>query len=150
MCLRVTLASKHRSSKPLSEKVKLSYMRIASEDITVYKVVIKIDKGHYQSLYQMYEYKDGEHHYQTGDKFGTIDDSYYELMITTGLHSYTSLEVAHASLEIVQCKSYHYRYLKIIECIIPKGSQYFKGIYKEYCSDNLIIIGEVDARRRKN
>lgn len=115
------------------------FKKIAKKDIVCYKVcklIFKNKKSIYQSICQQFNYELGYHYYQTDKKFryGYGYGGGY-IAVFVGLHSYTQLNKAKSN----SLKKIH----KIIECVIPKDSEYFVGVDNDYVSDNLIFIKEV-------
>lgn len=110
----------------------------AEKDIKCYKTFYRKRAG-YISVYQNFYYKLGFQYYQTGDfkeKFGITLNLYeWDLTVHKGLHSYTNLRTAIGALGWKEI---------IVECIIPKGSQYFIGQYNDYVSDSIILNKEVN------
>ena len=104
----------------------------ADKDIVVYKILYK-KENKYISLYQYFKYKPNKI-YRLKKKLKLIDS----INIEEGFHSYNEYEVKRKYIlpgfrkEIVR-----------VECIIPKGSQYyFNGYLGEYVSNSLSLIGE--------
>ncbi len=109
--------------------------KTAERNITVQKIVYKTENPNiYKSLYYWFTYERGMHYYQVqmkGDpKFSKSvlrSCNYWILAINKGLHSYNT-----------KLKPYNDDGSISIECIIPKGSKYYKNGY-EIVSDQLII-----------
>lgn len=124
------------------------YKQVTKQDMIVYKTLYYkylhnegqkwknqygsgIVNTKFTSPYCNFEYELGYHYYQEGkDKF-TYDynNSCTEFYVNKGLHAWLSQKTAESRRagNIV------------VECIIPKGSEYFKGEY-DIVSDNLILV----------
>jgi len=149
MCL---LTIKRRTTR---EDILALEPEIASKDISVWKVLLLEIKpnsrlrNRYISPYYDFEYKKGEHYYQTEDwcsKSASYQNNQYGLEIESGLHAYINKIFAendegkggyvwrlHAS------QYYRIYYNKIIvKMTIPKGSRYYLGICGDIVTDNLI------------
>lgn len=110
---------------------------IAQEDITVWKVYRKTEK-YLLSYYQEVRTNFGE---QPTVEFGIVDDENDEgySAVEEGYHSFKNLEDALKFYRTTRTNNV------LIECTIPKGSQYYLGTfgvrqgYKCYASNNLIV-----------
>lgn len=107
--------------------------QVATKDITVYKVVI-INNRDCASLFYKFKYK----YNRVYTESFTIEEFSSEFHITTGFHSYKSLEAAQLILAFIrmnrrECNG------RIIRCIIPKGAIYYINNYKEVVSNKIII-----------
>lgn len=109
---------------------------IAECDIEAYKVmyVHENNKDIVISQYQNYRYVLGKLYRA---KFGIENRLYYiGILIYQGFHSFTHRYIANEHQEEMNS-------LKIITCIIPKGAKYYYDpIKEEYCSNQIIIIGD--------
>ena len=104
---------------------------IAEKDIICYKVFhiqnIIFDKWKIQKLYSEYmnflyiPYKEQEYINLKSDK-----------IITFGYHSYSTIERAIDEI-------YNSKYYSIVECIIPKNSEYYINSCQEIVSSNIIV-----------
>lgn len=125
------------------------YLKIAKEDIIVYKILLKTLDNRLQSIYYDMQYEVGYEYYQNEinlkDRFGL--DVYlhrtrkyhrtkkYHLVVEKGLHSYKNK--AHTRSRI---KS---PFLVLCKFIIPKGAYYAEGInnndaaYEGFVSDRI-------------
>lgn len=113
---------------------------IAKKDIRCYKIVTFKGIGNYISRLQDFPYEDGYHYY---------DDCFPEncwrgqQLGGGGMHSYRNVRT------IATCCGFvFYDQSVSIECIIPKGSKYYKN-RSEYFSSDLIVVGKIDASRYK-
>lgn len=87
--------------------------KIAKKDIIVYKHIIDNGNKTYKSSYQWSEIIIGDTYTsELGINYSSVQE---------GLHSFKLLEDA-----IINGKEYHE---PIIECIIPKGSEYYEGTF---------------------
>ncbi len=106
---------------------------IAKEDIVVYKNFYR-RRGVYESPYRGFIYERGYTYYQVGKAFSFTGEKnpYLNpaiLEVNKGLHAYTSKAYA---------RSRYSFYVTTIQCIIPKGSKYYKNS-TEIVADQLII-----------
>lgn len=103
---------------------------IAKKRMIVYKSLSRHGKKFVAPYYYM-EYKEGEHYYQEGNKFGLRfykANNQWRVSIEHGLHSCLTRDKAgRMSGDIV------------VEMIIPKGSEYFINSNGCIVSDNLIF-----------
>lgn len=112
---------------------------IAEKDIICYKVFhiqnIIFDKSKIQKLYSEYmnflyiPYKKQEHINLK------IENDIIRYIIEEGYHSYSTFERAQYRLR--------YSDLKIIECIIPKDSEYYVNSRQEIVSSNIIVTDKI-------
>lgn len=133
-------------------------MRVADEDITVFKVMRKIQNGVYSSYYMEYPYTLGKTYEMNGLKSHKWKDGY--VTIEKGFHSYSmechicaiynDSEQNHKQIYITQRDTmgmigvYQYTYdICIVECKIPKGSIYYRNSYDEIVSEKIIINKEI-------
>lgn len=114
--------------------------QIAEKDITCYKVMFKKDNNSYLSQFKSFEYKKDENYEINKWSFGMPQS------IEVGFHFHSNIETARDSLafwntcSIAPPESLN---LVIIECIIPKGSEYYHNpIEHEYVSNRIKIIGQ--------
>lgn len=110
---------------------------VAKEDIKVFKIFRRTSSGELVSPYKLFEYHRGYIYYQEDNNFtfnserDSFDRSDWMLKINEGLHSYISLEDAENNCNWEERKI-------IIECIIPKGSLFYKN-NREIVSNQLLI-----------
>jgi len=110
-----------------------SKIRVTTEDITCYKNVYYLNSEVVQSSWysKIYEFgKEYVEELQTIPEFNTID---------IGFHSYIHKDNA---IEKIDGDDWRADGNTTVECTIPKGSRYWKGItnsYKNYCSNRIII-----------
>lgn len=106
------------------------HIEIAQEDMVVYKVMSYKSKylglwKRFYSYYQAFVYKPNKVY--KVDKFGydifRANNMYYE--IGKGFHAYLTHEDAYCFI-----KHYGVLTVNIIECIIPKGTEYLKNSYE--------------------
>ena len=115
---------------------------IAEKDIICYKVfhiqnIIfeQFDKSKIQKLYSEYmnflyiPYKKQEHINLK------IENYIYDKRITFGYHSYSTLERALYGI--------HNSNYTIVECIIPKDSEYYVNSRQEIVSSNIIVTDKI-------
>lgn len=100
-------------------------MKTATEDITVYKFLIKTPKGILKTPYRKKIIKIGKHY----DSELKIQDSEncllmysFPKVVNEGLHSFQSKYKAHMN---IAASTRHV----LAECIIPKGSNYYEGMF---------------------
>lgn len=129
-------------------------VRVADEDITVFKVVRKVEDGLYLSYYKDYPYYLGRAYEMKGLSHKEIDGN---MRIEEGFHSYSSKECYicipynnFGQIYILKQKTWELSAvyddiydLCIIECTIPKGSKYYRNYYGEIVSDKIIINKEI-------
>lgn len=118
-------------------------IHIAEEDIKCYKVVNltceykdgnKIEGVNYKSAYLKYYYEKGKrYHVELPTSLEELSIYYTEIVRTKyikhGFHSFEKLEDA-------KMENQYLKHTKIVECIIPKGSHYYKG-FEEYSQLNM-------------
>ncbi len=110
--------------------------RTANKDIIVYKLLLKKKARNgtfkYISPFKEFQYKKGEHYYQTDDwctaTVVSVGSMGFYLEINEGLHSYLNPFFA----------STWYNNSVLVKMVIPKGSRYFMGQNGDIVSDNLI------------
>ena len=128
---------------------------IAEKDIICYKVFhfnniifeefvdrtkIQFDKNKIQKLYSEYmnflyiPYKKQEHINLK------IENDIIRYIIDEGYHSYSTFERAQYRLRY---NSIYNSNLKIIECIIPKDSEYYVNSRQEIVSSNIIVTDKI-------
>ena len=135
---------------------KFNKPKIAQEDIKCYKILFKssVCPGLFYAPYQNFNYKLGET-YSTNisvsyncNTFGlsffryifyNLFDKFLDVKgVNQGFHSFVNLKDAIKERN----SDVDYKRLVIGECIIPKGSKYYKGAYSNYngyVSDNIRI-----------
>ena len=125
MCLNIPTKEKDTQSA-----VKI-HMKIAEEDITCFKVV-SMREGKVKSYYKGFPYEFGEE-YKT--RIECRFSFYYdELVINEGFHSYANKDLHNGTTLWVELNDGGI----LVECIIPKGSQYFE--HANYLCSNKIKI----------
>lgn len=99
------------------------FRKTAKQDITVYKVVRRLeDKGQVQALYNFIYYLIGKA-YKT-----TIGTSFWTKEVDQGYHSYNTLPSAQRAMREAADYDRGGEYgVCIVECTIPKGSKYYVG-----------------------
>lgn len=130
----------------------------AKEDITVYKVMVLMDERLY-SYIQGYQYEIGKE-YALKEKIRCYAyDGVGTYKITKGFHSYGSecnaylqydccvicsprKETGHTYYETLQIYGNN-NGIAIVECVVPKGSIYFKNTGGELVSDRIQITGNI-------
>lgn len=106
---------------------------ILEKERKVFKV-LRVYGNSFRTPYRKYEMQEGEHYYQTKQKF-TITDSYFmegekPYNISVGLHAYTSYKRARNRLSYNEI---------IVEMYLPIGTEFFENTAdKEIVADNLI------------
>ena len=135
---------------------KFNKLKIAQEDIKCYKILFKSSAhpGLYYAPYQSFTYELGET-YSTNISVSydcnTFGLSFFRFIfykffndfldvkgVNQGFHSFVNLKDAIKERK----EDLNYEELVICECIIPKGSKYYKGAYLSYngyVSDNIRI-----------
>ena len=121
-----------KKEKTMCTYLKDATIHIAEEDIKCYKVVdltYEVEGVYYKSAYFRYYYEKGKR-YHVELPTPSEEQSIYTggartKYINRGFHSFEKLEDAKE-----ECR--YLRDSKIVECIIPKGSHYYKGF--EECS----------------
>lgn len=114
---------------------------IAKEDIIIYKVVCTNSNGIYESFYARFPYKLGVEYEQHEDF--TIEEVpflYYgtKYIISKGwFHSY--IDYFHTFMEYNSI----IKDVVIVKGIIPKGSEYYRGVGGEICSRKIKLIEEI-------
>lgn len=126
----------------VSKSKTMPIKNIAEKDIICYKVfhiqnIIfeQFDKSKIQKLYSEYmnflyiPYKKQEHINLK------IENYIYDKRITFGYHSYSTLERALYGI--------HNSNYTIVECIIPKDSEYYVNSRQEIVSSNIIVTDKI-------
>ena len=126
----------------VSKSKTIPIKNIAEKDIICYKVfhiqnIIfeQFDKSKIQKLYSEYmnflyiPYKKQEHINLK------IENYIYDKRITFGYHSYSTLERALYGI--------HNSNYTIVECIIPKDSEYYVNSRQEIVSSNIIVTDKI-------
>lgn len=116
---------------------------IAEKDIICYKVFyirdIILEQNKIQKIYSQYihfpyiPYKKQEHINLEIENYTT------DKRIIFGYHSYGTLERA----QYVVYNLLHKSNYNIIECIIPKDSEYYVNYYQEIVSSNIIVTDKI-------
>ena len=105
------------------KKRRFSLPKIAREDIFCYKIVLRFNVS-FVSLIQGFPYVRGET-YKT--RF-IPHEKFFKMYISRGFHSYINMPP-----EI-------YLKYRIVKCIIPKGTRYYKDdIHGEYVSEKIVF-----------
>lgn len=103
---------------------------IAAEDIIVYKVMDKTITGRLLSIFRQMEYVIGEEYEAALKYFDSDDTDYYRReqgfigRIEQGLHSYSRWNSI-----LRQFIDDPYGNAAVIECVVPKGAEYYHGIF---------------------
>lgn len=126
----------------ISKSKTMPIKNIAEKDIICYKIfhiqnIIfeQFDKSKIQKLYSEYmnflyiPYKKQEHINLK------IENYIYDKRITFGYHSYSTLERALYGI--------HNSNYTIVECIIPKDSEYYVNSRQEIVSSNIIVTDKI-------
>lgn len=112
---------------------------VAEKDIKCYKFFLELEDGSLETPYMLKRVFDRSMH---EDKFqmnpGRID---YEIEV--GIHSYNDRRVTCLHAEALYLGLHQHFVVK--ECVIPKGTYFWEGIYNDYCSKDLIIKDTVDT-----
>ena len=129
--------------------------RIAKKDIVCYKVLIHLGSGAYVTPYTQrhltYAEKKGKLDFvATGDKITLVNlvglsRFFFRYKVSKG-YIHTFKNKADAAIEMADWRR-HKNPPYVFKCIIPKGTEYYKGIFgrtmKSYCSDKIRIIEKV-------
>ena len=125
--------------------------KIAEEDIIVYKLICKSENGKFFTLFRDYEVVLGETYenfVETPYKIrssDTTNDASNWYRIDIGFHSFVN-EADAKFYRYSACGILHIaRYIKIVKCIIPKGSTYYEGSFslcRSYVSDKIHYLKE--------
>lgn len=122
-------------------------VNIAEADITTYKVLIKDHKGNLSTPYRNSWVQEDVNY-----KSDLIFEEYPNMLsaynhVGIGLHSLKSISDAKRLKSKMYSKN---ESIVIYKCVIPKGSKYYKGIFKDYgwifpsyASDALTYIKEI-------
>lgn len=123
----------------ISKSKTMPIKNIAEKDIICYKVFhiqnIIFDKSKIQKLYSEYmnflyiPYKKQEHINLK------IENYIYDKRITFGYHSYSTLEKVLYGI--------HNSNYTIVECIIPKDSEYYVNSRQEIVSSDIIVTDKI-------
>ena len=128
---------------------------VAKEDITCYKVLeVIVDENTGQTTYRSPNFTD--HQYRIGETYketlGLIRTkshcTFGKYRTTTGLYSFETISIAQE-----MCMEWNYMFYKdfaLFECIIPKGSQYYKSLdsqITQLVSDQLQVIRIIKERQ---
>lgn len=125
---------------------KVSYMpRIATKDITVYKVVYKeySEDFKYKTVCRNSPIKLGTCYKGIFQSKGSVIRSIFSKYINDGyIHSFSTIE---DSSYLLYSTRYHYPYKRvcILRAIIPKGTIYYKGAGGDLASRKLKYIEEI-------
>lgn len=138
----------------------LPIKNVALEDIPVFKVMILLGNSRLISKYYSFEYRIGETYSMNNDEI-ILHRLKYGYIIEEGFHSYSSdskIEVHPDMMEILNARDMCVDRMSIysectyvkVECIIPKGSEYYVNKDGEYVSNNIKIIDYNVLERCKN
>lgn len=94
--------------------------KCAEEDIPCYKVLHRCDKDHLQTPYQNMKVEMGKSY------TSKLDNASY--LVYEGLHSFASFYDA-----VTEKDTWKGKYC-IAECIIPKGADYYTGLFFNNCA----------------
>ena len=148
----------------VSDKAEYQKKRIANENIEVFKIVENICDDHFKSIYQWFRYVIGNEYEQEieneeRDVFinlnrSTTEKVFTRLLISKGLHSYSSKDVEIYStgkyIEVIGrnrvndsifIKNHANMYK--LNCIIPKGSEYYENEYSEITKNKRIKTSQI-------
>lgn len=135
---------------------KFNKLKVAQEDIKCYKILFKFERcpDVLMAPYQNFNYKLGKTHstnISVSYNCNTFRLSFFRYMfynlfdkfldvkgVNQGFHSFVNLKDAIKERN----SDVDYKRLVICECIIPKGSKYYKGVYSNYdgyASDSIKI-----------
>jgi hypothetical protein len=97
--------------------------KIAKEDITVYKVLLKQGKKYFGLYKTKFQWERGIHYYQSGTHFSFSKGFWNTWMVHEGLHacltkSRTKVHTQHESKAVV------------VKMIVPKGARYHLNQFK--------------------
>lgn len=127
--------------------------KIAEQDIVVYKLVHKLENGKFLTPFKKYEVILGETYedfVETPYKIKSLDTTNYTsnwYRIDIGFHSFANK----ADAKFYRAPSFGItdtiftKFLKIVKCIIPKGSTYYEGVFctfRSYVSDKIHYLKE--------
>lgn len=124
---------------------------VAKEDITCYKVIIHNDFG-YESMYQHFSYELGrDYGYELDGGLLHRFDDVYETLNSGVFHSYITKDEPPVARELdaIRKKRMYGLYESsglaitacLVECVIPKGSVYWKNTgYGEYASNKIRLV----------
>lgn len=115
--------------------------RIAEEDIKCYKILAH-ERRHYYTPYRDYTI---EFNTLLTDKADENINEYfgYNIIESGYFHTYLDKEVALKTIKELnkkrKTKGKEPLKLDVFEAIVPKDSLYYKGVYSDMCSKNLLI-----------
>lgn len=116
---------------------------IAEKDIICYKVFyirdIILEQNKIQKIYSQYRHFPYIPYKKQKYINLEIENNIIEKRITFGYHSYGTLERAQYVVYNLFFKSNY----NIIECIIPKDSEYYVNNYQEIVSSNIIVTDKI-------
>lgn len=107
-------------------------VQVATEDIVTWKYL----GLNMLSPFYVFQYKLGFHYNKkwTPDFIKWADE-----------HKEIGGNCFHSSTDLEYCKNmYEESYRKLYKCIIPKGSKYYKGLFGEIGSEQIIIVEQVN------
>lgn len=95
---------------------------IARKDIICYKRLKPLGHGYFKTPYREFTVKIGT--FMSVDSFGLSVDSFglWFNQVNRGIHGYTSKKRASGETD---------RNEVMVKCIIPKGTEYFRGVYDD-------------------
>lgn len=111
-------------------------IEIVDYPLVVYKVVRYVDLSICYSLCRNFEYIYKEEYKQISDLKITQRKYHYEWVINEGFHSYTRNRAIQEYKETVL---HSISKFALVECIIPKGSTFYRNENNEIVSDRIII-----------
>lgn len=125
---------------------------VAKNDIVCYKVLYDHENGFYTTPYQQMRVEIGKQ-YKNREK---VQFQYHFLDLTLNIwpkiltggayHSFVELDDAKDEINKIRQQIGGWYDMVVVKCIIPKGSKYMEGIYRDanscdiasYASDNII------------
>lgn len=134
-------------------KVKSRRAMIASEDITVYKVVTKVRRNVYRSPFLLFEYRVKKTY---KSELVVTKDAPRNYSVHEGLHTFQRMEDAIENAH--ERNNWGGSPAGVLECVIPKDSMYYEGKfftlsasyevikdggYPSYASDALQTVKEI-------
>ena len=115
--------------------------RTAKEDVIVYKLLIKTDDPNVMmSPINPFEYA-FHHKYENPPMkiIKNVEDGNTEYRIYEGFHSFSTFDGAQTAY--IHYTMHQFVITRIVECIIPKDSHYYRN--GDYCVSDSIIINKI-------